>query len=130
MDRHDFISRIISMYPHMIKDEGISTYYDLYKRNLYGKDVDYDKLFDLFATEYKSKYPPEGAEIGSMALRCLKTEIKPAEKWIHVKIYNPIKKAVINSDCFPAGTSEQAILNTYKKRFGGEGWQLVEVYNV
>lgn len=127
MDRHDFISRIITMYPHIIKDDGVSSYYDLYKRAFGSKDIDYEKLFDIFATEYKEKYPPTGAYLSELSLRCLKEKIETSQKWIHVKIYNPSLKAVINTDCFPAGTSRKAILNTYKTRFGGVGWRIIEV---
>jgi hypothetical protein len=117
------------MYPHIIKDDGIDSYYDLYKRSFGAKDVDYEKLFELFATEYKDKYPPTGAYIGELASRCLKQEVVQAQKWLNVKVYNPIYKRVTNSDCFPAGTSEEKMLATYKKMFPNtEGWQIVEVY--
>lgn len=129
MDRHDFISRIITMYPHIIKDDGISSYYDLYKRAFGGKDIDFEKLFDIFATEYKEKYPPTGAYLSELSLRCLKEEVVTAQKWLNVRVYNPIYKAVTNTDCFPSGTSEQQMLNFYKKRFPNtEGWRIVEVY--
>ena len=128
MDRHDFISKIIAMYPHIIKDDGVDAYYDLYKRSFYGKNVNFEKLFDLFATEYKDKYPPSGAYLSELANKCLNEERTDANKWIQVRIYNPIYKCEQSTDCFPAGTSEQAILNTYKKMFGGDGWKILETY--
>lgn len=128
MDRHDFISRIITMYPHIIKDDGVSSYYDLYKRAFGSKDIDFEKLFDIFATEYKEKYPPTGAYLSELSLRCLKEKNETSRKWLHVKVFNPIYNAVTDWDCFPAGTTEQTILNTHKLRFGGEGWRLIEVY--
>ena len=128
MDRHNFISRIITMYPHIIKDDGVSSYYDLYKRAFGGKDIDFEKLFDVFATEYKEKYPPTGAYLSELSLRCLKEKIETSQKWIHVKIYNPILKAVVNTDCFPAGTSEEKMIKTYENMFPGVvGWEIVEV---
>ena len=129
MDRHNFISKIISMYPHYIKDSGIDTYYELYKRSLGGKKVDYEKLFDVFSNEYREKSPPTGAYISEIASKCLKEEVQTAQKYIHVKVFNPIYNAVTNTDCFPSGTSEQAMLNAYKKMFPNtEGWRIVEVY--
>lgn len=126
MDKFDFINRIIALYPHAIKDG--KAQYDLYNRVLSNK-VDYEKLMDIFANEYSESFPPPGAVLKEMASRCLKEEIVKSDKWIHVKIYNPIYKTVVNTDCFPAGTSEEVILNTYKKMFPGvEGWKLVEVY--
>ena len=122
MDKFDFINWLISLYPHAIKDG--KAQYDLYNRVLSNK-VDYDKLADIFSNEYADSFPPAGAVIKEMASRCLKDDVIKADKWIHVKIYNPHLKAVINTDCFPAGTSESAILNTYKKRFGGEGWRII-----
>lgn len=126
MDKFDFINRIIALYPHAIKDNNAQ--YDLYNRVL-PKNTDFEKLMDVFANEYTESFPPPGAVLKKMALNCTKPENVNANvgKWIHVKIYNPILKAVINTDCFPAGTSEQAILNAYKKRFGGEGWRIEEL---
>lgn len=124
MDKFDFINWLISLYPHAIKDG--KAQYDLYNRVLSNK-VDYDKLADIFSNEYADSFPPPGALIKEMASRCLKEEIVESDKWIHVKIYNPHLKTVVNTDCFPAGTSESAILNTYKKRFGGDGWKIMEL---
>lgn len=121
MDKFDFINRIISLYPHAIKDG--KAQYDLYDRVLSNK-IDYEKLMDIFANEYRESFPPPGAVLKELAARCIKEDVVQADKWIHVKIFNPIYNRVINTDCFPAGTSEQAIINTYKKRFGGEGWRV------
>lgn len=125
MDKFDFINWLISLYPHAIKDS--KAQYDLYDRVLNKNKIDFNKLADIFSNEYADSFPPAGAVIKEMASRCLKEEAVQASKWVHVKIYNPHLKAVINTDCFPAGTSESAILNTYKKRFGGEGWQIMEL---
>ena len=125
MDKIDFINRIISLYPHAIKDH--ETQFDTYNRALpTTQRADYEEAYNLFCVEYKDSFPPAPGILREFALRCVKQETATASKWIHVKIYNPILKAVINTDCFPAGTSEKAILNTYKKRFGGEGWRLIE----
>lgn len=127
MDKIDFINRIIALYPHSIVDK--QAQFDTYNRALSKNKVDFDRLMDLYAEEYKDSFPPPAAILKEMSDRCLKEEIKTAQKYIHVKVFNPIYNAVTNTDCFPAGTSEQAMLNAYKKMFPNtEGWRIVEVY--
>ena len=125
MDKFDFINRIIALYPHAIKDS--KAQYDLYDRVLSKNKIDFEKLMDIFANEYAEGFPPAGAVLKEMASRCVKEEVIQADKWLHVKVYNPFYKRVVNTDCFPAGTSEEKILAYYKKRFGGEGWRIEEV---
>lgn len=127
MDKFDFINRIIALYPHLIKDS--SAQYDVYDRVLSKNKIDYEKLMDIFANEYKESFPPTGAALKEMANRCLKDDVVQEGKWLPFKVFNPIYKCVTNNDCFPAGTSEEKMLNYYKKRFGGEGWRIVEVTN-
>lgn len=126
MDKFDFINQIIALYPHAITDK--KAQYDTYSRALSKNKIDFEKLMDLYAEEYKDSFPPAPGVLKEMAARCLKEEIIKAEKWIQVRIYNPIYKCEQATDCFPAGTSEDAILNTYKKMFGGEGWKIIKVY--
>ena len=125
MDKFDFINWLISLYPHAIKDS--KAQYDLYDRALNKNKIDFNKLADIFSNEYADSFPPAGAVIKEMASRCLKEEVAQASKWIHVKVYNPIYKTVVNTDCFPAGTTEAQMLHFYQKRFGGEGWRIEEL---
>ena len=127
MDKIDFINRIIALYPHSIVDK--QAQFDTYNRALSKNKVDFDRLMDLYAEEYKDSFPPPAAILKEMSDRCLKEEAKTASKYVHVKVFNPIYNTVTNTDCFPAGTSEQAMLNAYKKMFPNtEGWRIVEVY--
>lgn len=128
MDKFTFINRIIALYPHAITNK--EAQFDIYNRVLPSNDkADYEQLMDIFAEEYKDTFPPPAALLKEMAQRCLKQETITASKWIHVKVYNPIYKAITNNDVFPAGTSEEKIIATYKKMFpGSDGWQLIEVY--
>ena len=124
MDKYGFINRIIALYPHAIKDHDAQ--YDTYNRALPISDkVDYEEVYNIFCAEHKDSFPPPPALIKEWASRCVKENYQPTDKWIHVKIYNPFLKTVVNTDCFPAGTSEQAILNTYKKRFGDGDWRII-----
>ena len=126
MDKIDFINRIISLYPHAIKD--YEAQFETYKKSLpINEKVDYNEVYEIYCKEHKDNYPPAPGKISEWAMRCIQKDYNPCAKWIHVKIFNPIYKAVVNTDCFPAGTSEEAILNTYKKRFGGEGWRIEEM---
>lgn len=126
MDKIDFINSIISLYPHSIKAH--EKQFDAYKKSLPadGK-VDYEKVYEIYCTEYKDSFPPPPGLISEWARRCIKADYSAASKWINVKIYNPFYKTVVNTDSFPAGTSEEKMLNYYKKRFGGEGWRIEEV---
>ena len=88
--------------------------------------IDFQKLLDIIAREHDSDFLPSTSDVLYWSNRCYKPDCKNIEnEWIHVKIYNPFLKAVVNTDCFPAGTSEQAILNTYKKRFGDGDWRII-----
>ena len=128
MDKFDFINRIISLYPHAIKDH--DGQYDAYKKALpISEKINYDEVFEIYCREFKDSFPPPPGLICEWAQRCRKEEYKPVSKWVNVKIYNPIYKAEVNTDSFPAGTSEEKILSFYKKRFGGDGWQIIEVKN-
>ena len=128
MDKFDFINRIISLYPHAITDK--QAQYDTYSHSLpVSEKVDYDKVFELYCKEYKDSFPPPPGQICEWAKSCIKSDFKPAQKWLNVKVYNPILKAVTNTDCFPAATSEETMLNTYKKMFPKyEGWKIIEVW--
>ena len=128
MDRADFISRIIALYPHAIKDQNAQ--FDTYKRALKKSlDVDYEQLMDLFAQEYRESFPPAPAILAEMANRCIKKEVQEAPKWLHVKVFNPLYNAVTNTDCFPAGTTEEQMLKSYQQMFPNiDGWRILEVY--
>lgn len=125
MDKFDFINRIIALYPHAITDK--TAQYDTYSRVLSNK-VDYEQLMDIYANEYKDGFPPPAAILKELSARCIKQEAITAQKWLHVKVFNTLYNAITNGDCFPAGTTQEQMLNTYKNRFGGEGWKIIEVY--
>lgn len=126
MDKFDFINRIIALYPHAITDRDAQ--YDTYNRVL-NKRIDFEQLMDIFANEYKDSFPPPAAKLKEMAQRCVQDEITTAQKWLYVKVYNPIYDRISSKDCFPAGTTEEQMLKTYKKMFPGtDGWKIIEVY--
>ena len=129
MTLDEFIEKIFKRYvcasdPDEKKEEYASTLFDLC-----GK-VDFDKLLDVVSKNNEKDFVPPAQNILEWARSCYKTEYKKtgSSGWIQVRIYNPILKCEQSTDCFPSGTSEQAILNTYKKMFGGEGWRLLGVY--
>ena len=127
MDKIDFINRIIALYPHAIVDKRAQ--FDTYNRALNKSRVDYEQLMNLFAEEYKDSFPPPAAILKEMSARCTKEEGQQSPKWQHVKVFNPIYNCVTNHDCFPAGTTEQQMLNAYKRMFpDSDGWRIVEVY--
>ena len=130
MDKFDFINRIIALYPHAITDK--QAQYDTYNRALSKDKIDFEKLMDLFAEEYKDNFPPPAGILKEMAQRCLKQEVVSTTQNKQLKMKPPadfVKKYGNNGncDCCPSGWSEIQILNYYKNRFGGE-WQIIEVY--
>ena len=91
--------------------------------------IDFQKLLDLIAREHDGDFLPNASSVLGWSKRCYKNDyVNTNKEWIQVKIYNPIYKTVMSNDCFPAGTSEETILKWYKKRFGGDGWKVLEVY--
>ena len=127
MDRSDFITQIIALYPHAIKD--FNAQFDTYKRALkISKNVDYEQLMDLFSEEYKDAFPPPPGILAEMANKCIKEDVKSVQQWLHVKVFNPLYNCITNNDCFPAGTTEEQMLKTYKKMFPNtDGWKIIEV---
>ena len=92
--------------------------------------IDFQRLLDLVAREHSGDFIPNASKILEWSKRCYKTEFKKEFKpWINVKVFNPIYNCESNHDCFPAGTTEQQMLNYYKQRFPlTEGWKILEVY--
>lgn len=124
MDRYEFIRKIIALYPYASSDSTVL--FEKYKRALTDSRIDYEKLFDIYSNEYAEKPAPSGAWLKAQSKRCLKgTE---SGSWQFVKVYDPRYKAIVNTDCFPKGTSAEIMLKTYEKRFNCSGWQIVEVY--
>lgn len=126
---NQFLKRLTTYYSSSFKNEyEKEVWIDCTLDEVYNPNVDYDKLFKtLVKTAYNGNFIPDVKQILEASKGCYKTS--ETSKWINVKVYNPIYKTVVNTDCFPAGTSEEAILNTYKKMFPNvEGWKLVEVY--
>lgn len=95
---------------------------------VYNPNVDYDKLFKMLVKEaYNGNFIPDAKQINEAAKSCYKQGT--ANKWLHVKVFNPIYNCVTNHDCFPAGTTEQQMLNAYKRMFpDSDGWRIVKVY--
>lgn len=125
----DFIDKIFRRY---VCNTDIDEKREEYASGLFhlsGK-VDFDKLLDFVSKNNKKDFVPQVSELLEWSKSCYKQEYKKGSSgWIHVKIYNPIYKTVVNTGCFPAGTSEQTILNTYKKMFPNvEGWRIEGVY--
>lgn len=127
MDKFDFINRIIALYPHAITDK--QAQYDTYNRALNKNKIDFEKLMDVFAEEYKDSFPPPAAVLKDMAQKCLKEEIESGKTFQEVKVYDPIHNCIRLKDVFPKGTSKERMIKTYEKMFpGSSGWQIIEVW--
>ena len=127
MIKEEFIDKVLSRFAYYTEKDTQGALKDTYDRIL-TKKIDYTALWDKFCNEYASKTPPTGVELKNMARTCLiqQFEIEP-KQWLQVRIYNPILKAEINSDCFPIGTTQDKILKTYEKKFNCSGWKILEI---
>ena len=128
MIKEEFIDKVLSRFAYYTEKDTQGALKDTYDRIL-TKKIDYTALWDKFCNEYASKTPPTGVELKNMARTCYLGEEKeaPIKRWLHVKIYNPILKTEINSDCFPVGTTQDKILKTYEKKFNCSGWEIIEI---
>ena len=127
MDVKEFVSKLFLLYPNSYTSDNEFLKKRQYLVALEAKKIDFQKLMDRVAKNHTSEFMPTTAWLLEEACYCYP---KIAEKeWLNVKVYNPIYKAVTNTDCFPSGTTERQMLNFYKARFPNtEGWRIVEVY--
>lgn len=126
MDVKEFVSKLFLLYPNSYTSENEFLKKRQYIVALESKKIDFQKLMDRIAKNHKSEFIPTTSWLLEEACFCYPQSSGSA--WIQVRVYNPILKCEMSTDAFPKGTSEQAILNTYKKMFGGEGWRLIEVF--
>ena len=127
MDKHTFIKKVLSLYSFVTDKDDEGSYYDTYSRVL-TKKIDYEKLFDIFASEHKDKFPPTAAWLKEQAKLCYLDYAISAGGYIQVKVYDPRTKAEHKRDCFPKGTTIEQMIRTYEKKFNCTGWQILEVY--
>ena len=127
MDKHTFIKKVLSLYSFVTSKDEQGSYYDTYSRVL-TKKIDYEKLFDIFASEHKDKFPPTAAWLKEQAKLCYLDNAISAGGYIQVKVFDPRTKVEHKRDCFPKGTTIEQMIKTYEKKFNCTGWQILEVY--
>ena len=127
MDKHTFIKKVLSLYSFVTDKDNEGSYYDTYSRVLTRK-IDYEKLFDIFSSEHKDKFPPTAAWLKEMSKSCYLDDAISAGGYVQVKVYDPRYKSVSSKDCFPKGTTIEQMIKTYEKKFNCTGWQILEVY--
>lgn len=126
MDKYSFINRIISLYPHAIKDtEG---QYDTYNRALpVSEKIDYEQVYNLFCSEHKDSFPPPPALIKEWASRCRKVDYS-GKKIINFTFRNTETGVILNNcACDEPITVEQG-LKWIKARTHSDSWEVLEVY--
>lgn len=125
MDKFDFINRIIALYPHAITDK--QAQYDTYSRALSANKIDFEKLMDIFANEYKDGFPPPAATLKEMAARCIKTEYE-VKRIKQVRFMNTLTGLVRSTDAFEGNYTDEQLLRWKRIKSGHDNWELVEVY--
>lgn len=126
MDKHDFITRIISLYPHAVKDHNAQ--YEVYKHALPKSErVDYDQVFEIFCTEHKDSFPPPPGLVSEWARRCIKAEYKNG-KLINVALMNTETGQVLRNAASETPLTEAQIMKWIVGETGHNNWRIVEVY--
>ena len=126
---NDFLNRLTEYYSASFKNESDKELWKDYTLDeIYNVNVDYEKLFKVLIREsFNGNFIPDVKQINEAAKSCYKTST--GKQWLHVKVFNPLYKTITNTDCFPSGTTEEQMINVYKKMFPNtEGWKIVEVY--
>lgn len=121
---NDFLNRLTDYYSASFKNDiDKELWKDYTLEAIYNTQVDYDKLLKLLIKRsYNGNFIPDVEQINEAAKECYKP--MQTAKWLHVKVFNPLYNTVTNTDCFPAGTTEEQMLNAYKKIFPNtEGWR-------
>ena len=130
MNLDEFIGKLFNRYKCMSPD--LEDKKNEYITVLISKceKIDFQKLLEMISKEHESDFIPTAGKILDWSHRCYKSAYKKSYKpWLNVKVYNPIYGKITNTDCFPAGTTEEQMLKTYQKRFPNfEGWKIIEVY--
>lgn len=121
-----FLRQIVALYSASFKTKDEI---DIYKSAVIDltKDIslDFKKLYKLIVAEHNSNFAPAPAKIKDFAQQC-KTQKGQEQKYRHPKIYNPIYKKIISTDCFPTGTTDEQIIKTYENMFNCTGWKIIE----
>ncbi len=124
---YDFIRSLIALFPESFRETKEEIWAETAVRVLYNPRVDYDKLFGLVVCQNPSgNFAPSFPWILEKSKECYKKDEVQKSQWRQVRVFNPIYNKVQNTDCFPAGTSDQAVCEYYEKRFKCKGWQVVE----
>ncbi len=98
MIKHEFISKLLSLYSFVQSKDEFGSYYDSYSRILTNK-IDYDKLWDLFSQNF-GKYPPTASELKEFAKQCYIENMALGKADIKTSIF-----AVKNGCRYEFGTS-------------------------
>lgn len=69
MNKQDFISKLVMMYPSQFEDDSADSWVKEYENVLEG-NYDYGKLWDILITEYPNKKTPVPSWFGDRLSRC------------------------------------------------------------
>ena len=123
MTKHEFISKLLSLFTYITSKDEYGSFYDSYSRILTNK-IDYDKLWDLYSQNF-GKYPPTAKELKDISQQCyLENILKKENQMLHIKIYNPRYKNIC-SDVFPVNASDEIIIKTYENKFNIKGFEII-----
>lgn len=127
MDVNEFIDKLFTLYPNSWTGDNMFLKKKQYLTALDNDKIEFEKLLDRIARYNISSFMPEPAWLREESKFCYKECFKnPKSEWMSVIVYDPILKTNRNTDCFPTSVSDTKILNFYKKKFGGEGWKIIE----
>jgi hypothetical protein len=127
MDKHTFIKKVLSLYSFVTDKDNEGSYYDTYSRVL-TKKIDYEKLFDMFANEYKDKFPPPAAYIKDLAKKCYLEKVLSFPTFgNHIRAIN-LKTGYIGSRWASDKTITLEQAQKYLDKYEPETYRVLEVY--
>lgn len=82
MNRDDFLQNLFSMYPNTFTEKNLQTWHKAYCIIFGNKKIDYNKLFEIYVTNYQSiSIPPSPAWFKDWISLCtIRSDICPALK--------------------------------------------------
>lgn len=90
MERHEFIQKIIELYPDTFKGDRlghVQAWVEMYEKAL-PKSWDFNRLMWYFATEYKSTIAPPPPSF----FYSFRNDVKPKEKAVEKEPVDPLEK--------------------------------------
>lgn len=127
MNLYDFLDELFILFPNSYSKENRNSKERQYMSVLDNPKIDFKKLLKRMTQTYMGDFMPPPAWFLEESVTCYKNGDEC--QYLEVtRLYDPRpdyqceRKA---SDYFPKGTSDEAIIRTYEKKFNCTGWKII-----